>query len=85
MTVPERSCGTLLLVAARLYFFGRDAPRIGRFSRRRRREARPPRKHRRPCFGRARSKPHPAATAKTRDEKRFGRADKDDDGRITRA
>ena len=27
----------------------------------------------------------PAATAKTREEKRFGRADKDDDGRITRA
>ena len=26
----------------------------------------------------------PAATAKTREEKRFGRADKDDDGRITR-
>lgn len=27
----------------------------------------------------------PAATARTREEKRFGRADKDDDGRITRA
>lgn len=27
----------------------------------------------------------PAATPKTREEKRFGRADKDDDGRITRA
>lgn len=27
----------------------------------------------------------PAATAKTREEKRFGRADKDDDGRVTRA
>ncbi len=27
----------------------------------------------------------PAATAKTREEKRFGRADKDDDGKITRA
>ena len=27
----------------------------------------------------------PAATAKTREEKRFGRVDKDDDGRITRA
>lgn len=26
----------------------------------------------------------PAASAKTREEKRFGRADKDDDGRITR-
>lgn len=27
----------------------------------------------------------PVATAKTREEKRFGRADKDDDGRVTRA